>query len=118
MPRPETARSDLLTDLRDQPFPKGERLGVRVIHAEDADAVVATEIHDAEQFVPQRLPVLALKIEGINVLILLRRILGVLDRAIRPMTKPLGMLADIGMIGRALEGQIHRELDASIAGGG
>ena len=44
-----------------------------------------------------------LEIERIDVLIFLRRILGVLNRAVGPLAKPLGMLADVRMIGRASE---------------
>ena len=60
-------------------------------------------------------PVLALEVERIDVLVLLRRVLGVLDRAVGAMAEPLGMLAHPGVIGRALPGEIERDLHARAA---
>ena len=47
---------------------------------------------------------------GVDVLVLLRRVLRVLDRAVRPVAEPLGMLADVRVIRRALEGDVQRDL--------
>ena len=48
----------------------------------------------------------------IYVLVFLGRILGVLHRAIRPPAEPVGVLPDVGMIRRALQGDIHGDFDA------
>ena len=43
--------------LADRPLPERERLGVRVVDAENAHALVDPEVEDALQLVPQRAPV-------------------------------------------------------------
>src|SRR5439155_13149606 len=48
----------------------------------------------------------------INVLVLLRGILGVLERTVGAPVEPLRMLAHPGMVRRALNGQIDCDLDA------
>ncbi len=63
----------------------------------------------------QRLPILGLEVEGIDVLIFLGWIFRVLHRPIGTPAKPLGMLADIGMVRRALKCNIERDLDLHIA---
>ena len=65
--------------------------------------------------VPQRLPVGALEVERVDVLVLLRRVLGVLDRAVGPVAEPLGVLGDPRVVGRALERDVERQLDAALA---
>ncbi len=52
-----------------------------------------------------------LEVERVDVLVLLGRVLGVLDRAVRPHPEPLRVLGCIGMIGRALECDVERDLD-------
>ena len=64
----------------------------------------------------ERAPVLAFEVERIDVLVLLRRVLGVLHRAVRPVPEPLRMLADIRMVGGALQRHVERDLDAPRAG--
>ena len=97
--------------LRDHPFPEAERLGVRIVDAEDANAAIDPEERDVEQRPPERSPVLGLEVERIDVLVLLRWILGVLDRPIGPMAEPFRMLANPGMVRRALPGEIERDLE-------
>ena len=53
----------------------------------------------------------ALEVERVDVLILLRRVLRVLDRSVGPMLEPLGVLADPRMIGRRLERDVERDLE-------
>ena len=62
------------------------------------------------------LPVGALEVDRVDVLVLLGRVLGVLDRAVGPVPEPLGVLADVGVVGRALEGDVQGDLDAQLAG--
>ena len=52
----------------------------------------------------------AVEIDVDDVLIFLRRVLGVLDRAVRPPLEPVGVLAQPWMIGRALDREIERDL--------
>src|SRR5580704_8827327 len=58
------------------------------------------------------------KIERENILIQLRRILGILYRAVRARPKPLSMLLDVGMIRCALECNIEGDLQSISFGAG
>ena len=82
----------------DQPLPEPERLGVRVIDPEDANTVAHPEEHDVAQFEPERRPRVVVEMKRVDVLITLGRILRVLQRAIRPLPEPLGVLRGVGMI--------------------
>src|SRR5271170_3371324 len=90
----------------DQPFPEGERLGMRIIDAKYFDAAGNPEIDDALEFVPQGAPVTRFEIERIDVLVFLRRILSVLHAAVGPMLEPLRMLRNVRMVGSALKGNV------------
>ena len=98
--------------LADQPFPHRERLGVRIVHPKDAHPLRDPVVDDALQLVPQRAPVVGVEVERIDVLILLRRILGVLDAAVGSMPEPGRMLVHVRMVRRALERDVERDLDA------
>src|SRR5260370_513412 len=102
-------------DLADQPLPEDERLGVGVVDAEDADPLADPVIEDALELLPELAPRLALEVEGIDVLVLLGRVLGVLDGAVGTLAEPFGMLVHVGMVGRALEGDVHGDLEAVVA---
>ncbi len=104
---------------RDQPLPEVERLGVRVVDAEDPDALLGPEQDHARQLLPQRLPGIGLEVERVDVLVLLGRVLRVLDRAVRTHagTTPDARV-DVRVVGRALERDVERELDPSRLGGG
>src|SRR5687768_8828079 len=80
---------EIAVDARDQPLPEGERLRVRVIDAKDAHALLDPEAHYALELLPQRLPVLRVEIDRVNVFVALWRVLGVADRAVRPVAEPL-----------------------------
>ena len=96
-------------DFGDDPLPEGKGLGVRVVDAEDGDALVDPVEEDALQLLPHAGPVFALKVEGVDVLVLLGRIFGVLDGAVGALAEPGLVLAHIGMIGRGLEGDVERQ---------
>ena len=99
-------------DLADHPLPEGQRLGVRVVDAEDLDAAIDPGEHDVQQRVPQGLPVLALEVDVVDVLVLLGRVLGVLQRAVGAAVKPLGVLGQPRVVGRALDREVDRDVDA------
>ena len=61
---------------------------------------------------------LCIKVKGIDVLIFLGRIFGVLHGAIRAPPEPLRVLLHIGMIGGALEGDVERYLYPILLGCG
>src|SRR5881628_1510733 len=98
--------------LGDTPFPETERLGMGVVDAEDLHAVRDPEEEDVAKRRPQPPPVGALEVERVDVLILLRRILGVLDRSVRPVLEPVGVLAYPGMIRRGLKRDVEGDLEA------
>src|SRR6185436_13321672 len=100
-----------LLDLPDQPFPQYERLRVRIVDPEDAHALRDPVVENRSDFAPQAAPVLVLEIEWIDVLVLLRRVLGELERPVRPLAEPLRVRADVRMIGRALQRDIERDVD-------
>ena len=99
--------------LGDQPLPEGDRLGVRVVHPEDPDTAGDPEVEDLLARVPQRDPVglgRRPEVERVDVLVLLGRVLGVGDGAVRPVVEPLGVLRDPGVVGRALQGVVEGHL--------
>ena len=70
--------------------------------------------HDAHNFGVETLGIVV-EVEGVDVLVPLRRILGVRDGAIGARGEPLRMLADPGMVRRGLEGEVKCDLQAECA---
>src|SRR4051812_28682723 len=101
-------------DLADDPFPKRKRFRVRIINAEDANPFLNPKQEDAFQLFPQRLPRVGFEIDGVNVLVLFWRIFGVLNGAIRPLSKPFGMFAHIRVVRRALKRDVECQLHTVI----
>ncbi len=58
------------------------------------------------------------KLMRVDVLVLLGRVFGVLDGAVRPDLEPVRVLTDPGVVGRALEGDVEGDVDAEAVGGG
>src|SRR5262249_10928918 len=106
----------LFLNALDQPLPEAKRLGVGVIDSEDANALVDPEQHDTFEFVPQRLPLFRLKVEGVDILILLRWVLSILNTPIRTAAKPLGMFLHVRVIRGALESEVESDLDPVFLG--
>jgi len=84
---------------------------VRIVDAEHANPARAPEHEHVAQRVPQPLPVRALEVERIDVLVLLRRVLGVLDRPVGPGLEPGRVLLDPRVIRRGLERDVERDLE-------
>src|SRR6202044_2246235 len=105
----------LALNLADQPFPEWKGLRVRVVDAKYADSVLDPEIDDALQLRPQGAKVIGLEIEGVDILVFLRRVLRVLHTAVGAVLEPFGMRAHVGMIGCALEGDVESNLHAELA---
>src|SRR5438105_13619968 len=95
-----------------------QRFGMGVVDAEDAHALLDPEADDMLELLPEGLPMLCIKVEGIDVLVFLGRIFGILHGAIRTPPEPLRVLLHIGMIGGALEGDVERYLYAILLGCG
>lgn len=98
----------------DEPFPERHGLGVGVVDAEDGDALVDPEQHHVTHLFPQGGRVGTVEIDVDDVLVLLGRVLGVTDRAVGPPQEPFGMLADVGMVGGALDGEVERHLHSHL----
>src|SRR5207237_260509 len=102
----------LRVDLLDHPPPKAEGLGVWVVDTEDPHAASGPEQCRVAERAPQGGPIVALEVERVDVLVLLRWILRVLDRAVRPMPEPFGVIAHPRMVRRGLPRKIERDLQA------
>ena len=70
---------------------------------------------DVAQRLPQPAPVLGLEVDVVDVLVLLGRVLGVLERPVGAAVEPLGMLRQPRVVGRALDREVERDLDADLA---
>jgi hypothetical protein len=103
-------------ECADAPLPEGEGLGVGVVHAEHADAVPDPEREHIAQRVPKTLRVLRREVDGVDVLVLLRRVFGVADGTIGQLFEPLGVFLHPGVIGRALHGEVEGHFKAGVLG--
>ena len=112
--RKTTSGSVLRTSV-EQPLPEHHRLGVRVVDAEHLDAVAHPEPHDAQHLVGQALEVVV-EVERVDVLVLLRRVLGVRDGAVGAGGEPLRVRLDPGVVGRALQREVERDLEPELVG--
>src|SRR5215471_2218050 len=105
----------LLSDFGNDPLPERKRFGVGIVDAEDPHALLDPENEDAFQLFPQLAPLWALEVNWIDVLVLLWRILGILNSAVRTRAEPFAVLPHIGVVGRALQSDIERHLQAVFA---
>src|SRR5262245_23953655 len=87
-----------------------------VIDPKNANALFDPELDDGLEFLPKRSPVRRVEFEGIYVLILLGRVLGILDCAVGPVTEPFRVLTGVRVIRRALIGEIECNVDATLSG--
>ena len=85
--RNSTSGSTALTSP-DQPVPEVERLGVRVVDPEDLDALRDPVQHDPQDLGADAVRVVV-EVQRIDVLVLLRRVLRVRDRAVGQRGEPL-----------------------------
>src|SRR5205814_7987057 len=101
-------------DVCDQPLPELEWLGMWIVNAENANALVNPVQHDASQLFPKRLGFFCFEVERIDVLVFFGWILRVLHRAIWPYMKPFLMFLDVGMVRGALVCQIKSHLESQL----
>ncbi|MCO5595375.1 hypothetical protein L7F22_049417 [Adiantum nelumboides] len=100
-------------DLPDQPVPEVRRLGVRVVDPEDLHPVL-DPVQDDAQALGVDAGRVAVEVDRVDVLVLLRRVLRVGDRPVRAHGEPLRVLGDPGVVGRALQRQVERDLHAEL----
>src|SRR5260370_2121555 len=101
----------------DRTLPTRERFRLRVVEAEHCQALIDPVEEDREQLVPYFPPALGLEVERKYVLVFLRRVLRVLDRAVGAVLEPFRVLARIRGVGRALESDVARAPYPLLAGG-
>src|SRR6185437_16027306 len=92
-----------------QPFPEWQRLGVRIVDAEDAHTLLNPEKDYVAQRFPKRDAIRAIEIRVDDIFVFLGRIFSIFNRAVRPRSEPFRMLLEPGMIWRALHGEIERD---------
>ncbi len=102
-------------DLADDPLPEDDGFGVGVVDAEDPHAVVHPVAQDADGLGDQAVEV-GVEGDGVDVLVLLGRVLGVGDGAVGAVVEPLGVFVDPGVVGGALEGEVEGDLQAQACG--
>ena len=98
------------TDCQD-PRPEVERLGVRVVDAEQRHPVVDPHLQDPADLGVDALGVVV-EVQRVDVLVLLRRVLRVRDRAVGPRGEPLRVRGHPRVVGRALQRDVERHLHA------
>src|SRR5262249_25254442 len=94
-------------DLANDPLPECKGFGVGIVDAKNAYALVDPELEHALQFFPQCAPTGGFKIQRIDVLIFFGGIFRVLDGTVGSGAEPLRMLTNVGVIGRALKGNVQ-----------
>ena len=103
-------------DLGDEPRPKRDRLGVRVVDPEDGDPVRDPKHDHAVKFSIEAGPIGGVEVDAVDVLVLVGRIFGVPNASVGAMLEPRGVLFHPRVVGRALDGKVERDLDAHGAG--
>ena len=88
---------------------------MRVVHPEDLDPGV-DPLHQHTQALGVQAVRVVVEVERVDVLVLLRRVLGVGDRAVRLGGEPLRMCLDPRVIRCALQCEVQRHLDAQLPG--
>ena len=102
-----------LVDLREEPIPEVDRLRVGIVDPEDGHALVDPEPQDPQGLVVDAVGIVV-EVDRVDVLILLRRVLGIGDRAVHTSREPLGVLLDPRMIRRRLQREVECDLEAEI----
>ncbi len=101
--------------LGDDPFPEHHRFGVGIVHPEDPHPVVHPVPQDPDRLRDQAVHV-RVEGDGVDVLVLLGRVLGMGDGAVRAVVEPLRVLVDPGVVRRALQGEVQRHFQAQLRG--
>src|SRR5690625_5008231 len=95
-------------NVRDQPAPKGQWLGVGVIDSKDAHTFSDPELDNVPESGPQALCVtLGIEVDVDDILILLGWVFCIAQTAIGAPSEPLWMSGQPGVIRRALDGEVQ-----------
>ncbi|MNF30617.1 hypothetical protein D3C84_113620 [compost metagenome] len=105
-------------NIGDQPLPERQWFGVRIVDAKDLHALFDPANNDVAQLDPQaRNGVRRIEVDVDDVLIFLRRILRVFDRAVRAPVEPARMLLEPRVILGTLNGEVEGDFQTVIGGG-
>src|ERR1700674_4767438 len=88
-----------------------------IVDPKNLHPVLAPESYDPQHLLQQSTLIGSVKIDRIDILVLLGRVLGVLDASVWPMMEPLRMLANPRMVRRALDCEVQRHLNSKTVGG-
>ena len=88
-------------DRCDQLLPEMDRLGMRIIDAKECDPLSYPVLDDAKHL-GEESSIVVVEVDRVDVLVLLRWILSVCDRAIGAFGEELLIALDPGMVGRCL----------------
>ena len=99
----------LFLHVGDEPLPERERLGMRIVNAEDFNAFASPEQNNVLDFLPEFLVVLVVVVERVDVFVLLGRVFGELDAAIRFVVEPFRVRLHIRVVGAAVECNVQRK---------
>ena len=89
---------------------------MRIVHAEDAHTLFHPKAEHPLEGIPQSLPVGRLEIQGINILILLGRVLRILNRPVGALLEKFRMFGHPRMIRGALEGNVEGHFHFQLPG--
>ncbi|MNK93991.1 hypothetical protein D3C87_1141810 [compost metagenome] len=91
-----------------QPLPEGQRLGVRVVHAENLHPLLDPADDDVAQLHPETGDRFnGIEIDVDDVLVFLRRVLRVFDRAVGAPVEPARMLFEPRVVLGTLDGEVE-----------
>ena len=89
---------------------------MRIIDPEHPHALLGPVGKDALELLPELAPVIGFEVERIDILVLLRRILSVLNRAVRTVLEPLRVFLHVRVIRRALERDVECDIHPQAPG--
>ncbi|MNO76579.1 hypothetical protein D3C76_676530 [compost metagenome] len=105
----------IAANLGDQPFPEWQRLGVRVVDAEQRHALLHPPLYDVQQRQPKVGDGLrGIEIDIDDILVFLGWILRVANAAVGTPAEPAGMLTQPWMVRRTLDSEIQGDFQAVI----
>ncbi|MNX68803.1 hypothetical protein D3C86_1000010 [compost metagenome] len=103
--------------IGDQPLPERQRFGVRIVDAKQLHALLDPTNDDVAQFDPQaRNRIGGIEVDVDDVLVFLRRVFRVFDRAVGAPVEPARMLLEPRVVLGTLDGKIESDLQAIVLG--
>jgi hypothetical protein len=104
--------------IGDEPHPKLEWLGVRIVNPKDTNPSVDPKHDDAPKFTPERRPIIAGEVERADVLVSVGRIVRSFHATVRGSLEPIRMVSDVRMVWGALKRHVECDVEAQFARSG